>query len=152
LGHRSRHEADKTDVKSIREVSEWTGEFSVNVKLFDLQHARFLRHIARLEAAMCQGKASPELSEILADLADYAQEHFATEEAVMKAYAFPWRDHHALEHRQASASLDSLRIRCACGEPALSVEVLDRLRGWLERHVLEWDRKYAEHLNACGLF
>jgi hemerythrin len=139
-------------VKAIHDVSDGTEEFSVNVKLFDMQHRRFLRLIARLETAMSQGIAEQELAEILADLADYAKEHFATEEAVMKAYEFPWRDHHALEHQQAIADLDAAQSRCASGEPALGVEVLDRLREWLQRHVLESDRAYTEHLNAHGLF
>jgi hemerythrin len=117
-----------------------------------MQHRRFLRLIARLETAMSQGTASQEVAEFLADLADYAKEHSATEEAVLNAYEFPWRDHHALEHRRAVADLDAAQIRCASGEAALSVEVLDRLKEWLERHVLESDRMYTEHLNARGLF
>ena len=101
---------------------------------------------------MGQGNAARELAEILADLVDCMKEHFATEEAVMKAYEFPWRDHHALEHRQFGAELDILRTRYVSGEVALCVEVLDRLRGWLGRHVLESDKLYTEHLNAHGLF
>ena len=31
------------------DVREWTEDFSVNVKLFDVQHRRFVRMIARLE-------------------------------------------------------------------------------------------------------
>jgi hemerythrin len=138
-------------MKTILDVREWSEEFSVNVKLFDLQHRRYLQMIARLEAAMSQGAAARELAEFLADLAAYAQEHFAAEEAVMKAYDYPWRDHHAIEHRKAIAGLDGLQIRCASGEAALSVEVLDHLRQWLERHVLEHDKAYTEHLNARGL-
>lgn len=134
------------------DLPDWTGQFSVNVKLFDMQHRRFVHMIARLEAAMSQGTASQELAAFLADVADYAQEHFATEEAVLGAYDFPWRDHHALEHRQFGAELDSLQIRCASGEVALSVPVLAHLREWLERHVLESDKTYTEHLNARGLF
>ncbi len=138
-------------MKTIADVREWSEEFSVNVELFDMQHRRFLGMIARLEDAMSRGTAARELAEFLADLAAYAQEHFATEEAVMKAYEFPWRDHHVLQHRQASAGLESLQTRCASGETALSVEVLDHLRQWLEQHVRGTDKAYTEHLNARGL-
>ncbi len=136
----------------MRDVRARTDEFSVNVKLFDMQHRRLLGLIERLEAAMSKGTASQELAGIPADLTAYAREHFATEEAVMNAYQFPWRDRHALEHRQALADLDAAQIRSASGEAALSVEVLDRLRDWLDRHVLESDRMYTAHLNARGLF
>jgi len=133
------------------DVREWTEQLSVNVKLFDGQHRRFLQMVARLEAAMGQGIAARELAELLADLVAYAREHFATEEAVMKAYDYPWRDHHAMEHRQMSAVLDSLQMRCASGEVVLSVEVPDHLRQWLEQHVVGTDKRYTEHLNARGL-
>jgi hemerythrin len=108
--------------------------------------------IARLETAMGEGRARQEMAEILSDLADYAGEHFATEEAVMNAYDFPWRDMHALEHRQFSAAIGNLQIQNASGEVAMSVQVLDHLKGWLSRHVLGTDRMYTEHLNARGLF
>jgi hemerythrin-like metal-binding protein len=134
------------------DVREWTEEFSVNVKLFDVQHRRFVRMIARLEAAMGRGTAAQELTELLTDLAAYVKEHFATEEAVMKAYDYPWRDHHVAQHQQACAVLDRLQSRCASGEAALSVEVLAHLREWLEQHIVGTDKLYTEHLNARGLY
>ena len=134
------------------DVRGWTQEFSVNVKLFDDQHRRLVGLIARLETAMGEGKARQELASILGDLADYAGEHFATEEAVMKAYGFPWRDTHALEHRQFLAEIARLQTLNASDEASLGVPLLDHLTGWLARHVLGTDRRYTEHLNARGMF
>ena len=134
------------------DVREWTEEFGVNVKLFDVQHRRFVQMIARLEAAMGRGTAAQELAELLVDLAAYAQEHFATEEALMKAYDCPGRYRHATEHRQAGAVLGRLQVRCASGQAALSPEVLAHLGEWLEGHVLEFDKAYTEHLNSRGLY
>jgi hemerythrin len=136
----------------IHDVRGWTEEFSVNVQLFDVQHRRLVGLIARLETAMSEGRARQEMAEMLAELADYASEHFAAEEAVMNAYDFPWRDMHALEHRQFTASIGQLQLQVASGEAAMSVQVLDHLKGWLSRHVLGTDRMYTEHLNARGLF
>ena len=130
----------------------WTEEFSVNVKLFDTQHRRLVGLIARLEKAMSAGRAREEMAEILADLADYAAEHFATEEAVLRAYAFPWRDKHALEHQRFLETVNRLRLQCSSGEPAMSVHVMHHLKEWLSQHVLVSDKMYTEHLNACGLY
>jgi hemerythrin-like metal-binding protein len=121
--------ADKVDMNVIHDVRGWTEELSVNVKLFDSQHRRLVRLIARLETAMGEGQARQEMAEILAELADYTTEHFATEEAVMTAYDFPWRDMHALEHRQFTASIGKLQLQVASGEAAMSVQVLDHLHG-----------------------
>ncbi|MGC9969096.1 MAG: bacteriohemerythrin [Bryobacteraceae bacterium] len=144
--------ADKADVNVIHDVRGWTEEFSVNVKLFDTQHRRLVGLITRLETAMREGRARREMAEILSDLADYAGEHFATEETVLKAYDFPRRDTHALEHRQFSALICNLQIQSASDKPAMSVRVLDDLKEWLSRHVLGSDKMYTEHLNARGLF
>ena len=130
----------------------WSEEFSVNVKLFDTQHQRLIGLIDRLEAAMREGRGRQQTAELLAELADYTWEHFASEEAVLKAYDFPWRDMHALEHRQFSASIERLRTQSTSDEPALNVEVLHELKDWFRRHVLGTDRMYVEHLNTRGLF
>ncbi|MCX6632523.1 MAG: bacteriohemerythrin [Candidatus Solibacter sp.] len=134
------------------DVRGWDEKFSVNVKLFDVQHQRLVALIARLQTAMGEGQAMQEMAGILSDLADYTREHFATEEAVLIAYDFPRRDMHALEHRQFTAELGRLQIQLASGEAAMSVQVLDHLKEWLCRHVLGSDKKYTEHLNARGLF
>ena len=136
----------------IQDVRGWTEEFSVNVKLFDAQHRRLVRLICSLETAMSEGKARNQLTQLFSDLADYTWEHFATEEAVMNAYGFSWRDTHALEHGQFLARLDQLREQWESGEVALSVQVLDELLRWWSGHVLGTDRMYTEHLNTRGLF
>lgn len=130
----------------------WPDAFSVNVKLFDIQHQRLVALIAKLEAAMAARRANLEIAQILSDIADYTKEHFATEEAVMKAYEYPWRDSHALEHRQFIATIDKLQKQSASGEVAVSVALLNHLREWLACHVLGSDRRYSEHLNTRGMF
>jgi hemerythrin-like metal-binding protein len=132
--------------------SIWTEEYSVNIKLFDLQHERLVLLICRLEAAMKAGLGSEQVMEIASDLADYCGEHFATEEAVMKAYDFPWRDRHALEHRRFLATIADLQTQSRSGERAVSVTLLDQMKEWLCQHVLGSDKQYTEHLNARGMF
>jgi len=90
-------------MNAIAEVPGWTEAASVNVKLFDLQHQHFFKLINRLETAIREGRARREMQEYLADVSDYAAEHFATEEVVMEAYDFPLRETHTEEHRKLAA-------------------------------------------------
>jgi hemerythrin len=143
---------DKAHMDGNHDMRGWTDEFSVNVKLLDGQHRRLLGTISRLEAAMGQGRAREELAEILVELVSYTGEHFATEEAVLVEYEFPWRDMHALEHRQFAAEMGKLQTQIQHGELIMSIPVLEHLRGWWSRHVLGSDKKYTEHLNARGMF
>ena len=132
--------------------SVWTEEYSVNIKLFDLQHERLVRLICRLEEAMKAGLGSERVTAIASELSEYCGEHFATEEAVMKAYGFPWRDSHALEHQRFLATIVDLQTKRQSGERAVSVRLLDHLKEWLCQHVLGSDKQYTEHLNARGMF
>jgi hemerythrin-like metal-binding protein len=127
-------------------------ELSVNVKLFDIQHKRLLDLITKLESAMFQRRANLEVTGILSEVADYAAEHFATEEAVMKAFEYPWRDMHTLEHRQFLVEIGKLQAQCNSGDVAVSVTLLYHLREWIGRHLIGSDRMYSEHLNSRGMY
>ncbi len=135
-------------MKVTDQVPGWTEEASVKVKLFDLQHQHLFKLIDRLETAMREGRGKQQMEEFLSDVADYAWEHFATEEAVMKAYDFPGRQTHTQEHRQAEAMVAKFRDQAASGDPALSVHVLHSLKEWVSRHVQGTDKMYTEFLNA----
>jgi hemerythrin-like metal-binding protein len=134
----------------ITEVPGWTQAASVNVKLFDLQHQHLFQLIDHLETEMSGGRGRDKMVEFLTDVADYAAEHFATEEAVMRAYEFPWRDAHAQEHRKLTAMVAKFRAQEESGDAALSVAVMRGLRKWIIWHVQGTDKLYTEFLNSRG--
>ena len=86
----------------------------------------------------------------LADVADYAAEHFATEEAVMRAYEYPFRELHAQEHRKLASMIARFRDQEAAGDPAASLSVLRGMREWISGHLQVTDRPCTEFLNARG--
>jgi hemerythrin len=124
----------------------------VNIKVFDVQHRRLIHMIGQLESAMCEGRARDHVNSLLTDLVEYAEVQLATEEMVLQAHSFPWRDTHAVEHSAFRAGLDRLRLPAKEGEPGIGIEALDFLQGWMRRHILGSDKAYSSHLNERGVF
>ena len=74
----------------------WTEEFSVGVKRLDEQHKRLIAMINRLMGAPRAKTRSERISDLLSDMTKYAQEHFQTEEDLMRQYDYPHLYKHLL--------------------------------------------------------
>jgi hemerythrin-like metal-binding protein len=124
---------------------------SINVRVIDDQHAVLIEKIERLEQAMAVGDDAAALSQLIRDLDDYARYHLPMEERIMKSCAYPLRDMHALEHEKCLRRLLEVERMVTEGHPAAAVEMLSRLRAWLDSHLLEWDAKLGKFLNSRGV-
>jgi hemerythrin-like metal-binding protein len=133
------------------EVPGWTEVASVHVQLFDLQHKHLFKLIHRLETEMTGARGRDRIHEFLRDVADYAAEHLATEEAVLRAYGYPAIEAHIKHHRKFAEMVANFQRREVAGDPALNVSVLRELKAWAMSHVQGTDKLYTEYLNACGM-
>jgi hemerythrin len=129
----------------------WDPQFSVRVKQFDNDHKHLFDMVNDLNEAMRAGKGKTVLSQVLAGLAAYAQRHFASEEAAMRATKYPDVAGHAEEHRKLTTKVQEIMREHAKGNVLVSVDLLMFLRDWLQKHILVTDQKYAAHLNSNGL-
>ena len=134
----------------VDELCGWTEADSVHVELFDLQHQHLFKLLGRLETEVREGRARDRLEQFLTDVADYAMEHFATEEAVMNAYEYPLREAHAQEHRKLATMIARFQDQEAAGDPAASLSVLRGIRAWISCHLRVTDKSCTEFLNAHG--
>lgn len=121
---------------------------SINVKVIDEQHAVLIANIERLEQAMAAGQGAAALPQIIRDVNDYAAYHCPTEERLMMLSGYPLRDKHALEHRKFISRLGEMERIAAEGHPAAAVQVLNRLRASIERHMTDWDARLGDFLNS----
>jgi hemerythrin-like metal-binding protein len=124
---------------------------SINVRVIDDQHAVLIENLERLEQAMAVGKGAAALLQLIRDLEDYARYHFPTEERIMESCTYPLRDMHALEHEKGLRRLLEVQRMVTEGHPAAAVEMLSRLRAWLDGHIMEWDAKLGRFLNSRGV-
>jgi hemerythrin-like metal-binding protein len=81
-------------------------------------------------------------------LAEHTHEHFTAEEELMKARNYRNFEPHMLRHRALLAQLSILRT--ALTEGVLDwdhVKTIRLLRGWLIRHIHQYDRPFARYLH-----
>ncbi|MBN8524068.1 MAG: hemerythrin family protein [Planctomycetes bacterium] len=86
----------------------------------------------------------------VASLAVYAERHFAREEAIMEATAYPGLEDHRQEHHRARAILMGFRNDYLDGRRIDAVTVLKFLESWLSSHIADVDQRMVAHLRSSG--
>lgn len=115
----------------------------------DRDHERLFATIGGLRAALGGGRQRVDAA-VIADLATYAERHFADEEAIMEATGFPGLEDHRMEHHLARTILLGFRNDHLEGRPVEAASVLEFLEKWLASHIALVDHAMAEHALAAG--
>lgn len=130
---------------------EWKDEYSVGVAKFDEGHKKLCAIINELHAGIIQGKGMDTQKKVLKGLVDYAMNHFADEERLMKEYGYPDRPAHKQEHEEFRDRLLEFVEAHLQGSAPLTVDLLAYLVDWLERHITGTDKKYQAFFNSRGV-
>lgn len=131
-------------------VLRWNDEYSLNIQRIDAQHRRLFATANTLLEAVQHNRSHDEVGEALDFLLSYTLYHFAEEEALLASYLYPEEDGHKARHRRLIAQVKELAARLSTG--LSGPEVLEFLESWIVNHILVEDRRYAEFLNAKGVF
>ena len=112
---------------------------------FDAQHVKLFELIGSLDAAVWSPESCRDAS-LVAELADFAELHFATEEGFMRRGGYPELAAHSREHESLLRDVAAYRERIDCGDPE-AIEDLDSfLKDWALKHTLLIDRQYIPYL------
>ena len=85
---------------------------------------------------------------VLDTLSAYAWFHFAREERITAAFAFPQAEVHQNEHREFAHFMDSLRSRYGGrAEPGLANTVFEELADWIRHHILIQDMAFKPFID-----
>lgn len=114
-----------------------SGEHQVQVGLF--------RALAR---AIRDNAAERRKTEILEQLIDYTDLHFASEQLLMRLHAYPQFDAHVAEHDRLMRDVQALRRLFEEGDEARALELLETLDAWLTRHIQGMDQAFARYMAA----
>ena len=125
----------------------WSDSYSVNAPGIDAQHQKLFVLINSLHAAMIQGKGREVLAQILDGLVDYTKVHFAAEEMMLEKFNYPDLQAHQAEHDVFIRKAYALQTDYRNGKQALTLPVMDFLKGWLINHILKTDKKYMPFVN-----
>jgi hemerythrin len=127
---------------------EWKDAYSVNVTTVDSQHKNLFRMAADLHRAMLAGTAKAKLFQLLEDLVQYTLVHFAYEERLMEEADYPELAAHKAEHEDLTLRVRGFQKDFEEGRIATGITLLQFLKEWLQKHIMESDLKYAPYLQA----
>ncbi len=126
---------------------EWNDKYSVGDAAIDADHKGLFDLIRELENA---NLTDGYLAEIIGRLEDYAAEHFAREEMLMKSMNYPDFDEHVKKHRAFVEWLETVKTtyRRAAESPFQIGDMVNHfLESWLTNHIMKDDMKYRDFMS-----
>lgn len=133
------------------DLIEWSADLSVGVAQIDEQHGKLIQLMAELDDAIRRNEATDMVEDILTNIFNYAQVHFATEEALFRKHKYPEIALHELEHQRFIAKAFAFKEKLDAKRPGLSLELLTFLSSWILNHIQITDKRYTKHLHDCGV-
>ncbi len=129
----------------------WEKKYSVGVQSIDIQHEKIFRLLSSLLEAMKEGQANSVTTQIILELEQYAVTHFQKEEYFFHRFNYSGAEKHISEHQLFKQKIAELKAELNRGAIAVSFELLNFLKGWIEHHILEVDKEYSECFLQNGL-
>ena len=127
----------------------WSEAYSVHLRVIDNDHKDLVDTVNALHDAISDGATRGRIGHIIGNLAQYVDEHFAREEALMESYDYPDVAKHKRIHRHLTRTVYAIRIVFGSKPGNIDpVKLLGFLRDWLVHHILEEDMKYAPFLRG----
>lgn len=134
----------------MADMFEWKSEYSVGVLSIDAQHQNLFAIARELYVAMSAGQGKSALARVLDRLIDYTRAHFAHEERLMRLADYPDLPRHKAEHDALTQRVLKFQAELASGRASMTVQVLQFLKDWLEKHIKVSDGAMAGCLKQKG--
>lgn len=133
----------------------WTPKYSVNISKIDQQHSKFIDILNKLNMTLKKGEGREIIDRIIAELEDYADFHFKTEEDLFKKYDYPEYVEHKKEHDDFKKKVKEFLEKSQnqkSGKVVLTIEISNFMLDWLINHILKSDKKFGPYLNSKGVY
>jgi hemerythrin len=114
----------------------------VGVQEIDSEHDLMLGLVRALEKAVASAPR-PQVEALLQQLSEFARVHFATEEIMMRLYAYQEFPRHQLEHAKLIDQIDQVRVEFATGHVQPTKSFASALHHWFAEHVRTHDQALA---------
>lgn len=88
------------------------------------------------------------MEEILTQLIEYTDWHFAREEKLMEKHGYDRMEGHKLEHRELADNAKDLYAQFHAGDDGVLDILLPFLRNWLTDHIMRSDKRLGDALNG----
>jgi hemerythrin-like metal-binding protein len=134
-------------------ILNWTEEYSVGVQEFDNQHKKLMAIINKLFTLYTEKKFSNiDVNPIFAELNDYANIHFSTEEHYFNLYNYPQKAEHLAMHAAHRKKMIELKNEYDAENSEKTLFAISNfLNEWWIWHINNADKEYTNYFNANGL-
>jgi hemerythrin len=134
----------------MEERPQFASRFLVGIEQVDREHQRLFEIAGRVhdglladtDAAFDAARAA------VAELLDYTETHFASEEKLMAAAGFPDLAAHQALHRALIAQARDMEMRVELDERQVPVELSHFITRWLIDHIEANDKKFGAFVAA----
>jgi hemerythrin-like metal-binding protein len=130
---------------------QWEDKYSFAIPAIDSQHKTMFEIINRLFDRMHNLEDKDVLNDVLKELKDYADMHFATEEKYFREFGYEKGEEHTALHEAYKVRLNEFLNRHDIDKQSLSYEILDFLEDWWLGHIAKADREYIDCFKNHGL-
>lgn len=124
----------------------WNERFSVEDSGLDSEHKVIFQLLNELYDALQTGHSGRPVRVIIEDACDYANRHFAHEEAILLKVGYSGFAKHVEQHRQYSKEVERIRMRANTSFEDMAFELFQFLKEWWLNHVTQVDQAYASCL------
>lgn len=119
-------------------------KYRIGIAEIDAQHRELFDILAKLEKYSGKGYSYEAARDILSQLANYANVHFAIEESLMRMHAYPDLIPHVAEHQRLRKQLAEFQQRLLDAD--ITTQLHKFIEAWLANHIDVTDRRYVPHL------
>lgn len=123
----------------------WRREFETGIAEIDFQHRTLVKMYNKINAELREDSGRAVWENVTHELLGYALFHFWSEEDLAVQYGYDQERHadaaaHFDEHRDFAETINDIRMRFRAGKCVEKSELIDFLRDWLSRHILDSDQ------------
>ena len=129
----------------------WTDRMSVKSQEIDDQHKQLIGFLNDLYEAFMNRTHKEQVGIIIDKMADYASYHFDTEERYFAAFNYAAQESHIKEHTDFRKKVDEFIQKYHNYNEALTYDVVNFLRNWLQKHIMESDQRYVDCFERNGV-
>ncbi|HKH97640.1 MAG TPA: bacteriohemerythrin [Candidatus Sulfotelmatobacter sp.] len=130
------------------DIAKWNKSYETGNKVVDTQHQELFRMVNALHAAILENRSKDLLMPTLETLANYAIEHFRSEEALMVEMNYPALAVHKWKHEDLTREVKELVGKYKSGQVGLTVTLSNFLANWLQHHIKEDDMDLIRYCQA----
>jgi hemerythrin len=130
---------------------EWIGKFNLGIREIDEQHQRLIGMMNKVCNALNEGLEVLVIEDVLKEMGEYAQTHFALEEKYFDEFHYEKAEEHKAWHRSFTDKVQELKRDLESGKKSVSVDTISFLGGWFIDHTQTFDRDYVATFKQHGV-